>query len=155
MKSTLLLLASVAMLFTPLLSTSQTCEGIPILYEDFNLDTIPPGWTVLNLDTNTLFITSDVKGYTGEWQHYNHFGRKCITNCSRFNDSNAWPDDYVITPQVHLGPSSCLSWLSARAYDSPFFSDEEYEVLISTTGPNVAGLQMNAPLISVTEHEAF
>lgn len=155
MKATQLTLLIAAMLCLSLRSESQSCEGQPILFEDFNLDTIPPGWTVLNLDTNTLYFTSNVKGYTGEWQHYNHFGRKCVTNCSRFNNSAAVPDDYLVTPLVHIGTSSCLSWKSARAYDYPAFSDEEYEILVSTTGANVAGFQMYGPIFSFTEHEAF
>jgi len=148
------LLISVSAIST-LPSDAQTCEGFPILFENFNQDTIPPGWTILNLDTNTLYETSDAKGYTGDWQHYNHFGRKCATNCSRYNDYLDAPDDYLITPQIHLGPSSCLSWKAAKAYDYPAFNDEQYAVLISTTGANEAGFQSNPPLISVTEVSAF
>jgi hypothetical protein len=158
MKSFLTKFAMVVLITTAVFSfksDAQTCEGPPILFEDFNQDSIPPSWTILNMDTNTLYATSDAKGYTGEWQHYNHFGRKCATNCSRFNDMTDSPDDYLITPLVHLGSSSCLSWKAAKAYDSPVFNDEQYEVLISTSGANVAGFQVYPSLIVVIETSAF
>ena len=158
MKSSLTNFAAVLLLCASLYSFrshAQTCEGFPILFENFNQDTIPPGWTILNLDTNTIFFTSDAKGYTGEWQHYNHFGRKCATNCSRYDDMLDTPDDYLVTPQIHLGPSSCLSWKAAKAYDYPVFNDELYSVMVSTTGANASGFQANPPLHTTLETSAF
>jgi hypothetical protein len=94
----------------------QTCQGPTALSANFNDEAIPAGWTVLNLDGNTLYWNMPGKGYTGEWQPYNHYGRQCITSASRYSNSGS-SDDYIITSAITLGSGSvCLSWKSARAY---------------------------------------
>ncbi len=126
---------------------SQTCEGTSLLSENFDNSTIPVTWNILDLDGNTLYWNMPSKGWTGKWQPYYHAGKKCAANTCRFTFA-APADDYLITSAVTLGSGiSCLSWKGASQYS---FSPEMYQVMISTTTPDDAGMQANAPLDIVT-----
>jgi hypothetical protein len=133
---------------------AQSCEGPAIFFEEFNQNSVPAGWTVLGLDTNTLFHSEVDKGFTGEWQSYYHYGAQCMANSAKFADVTASPDDYIITPLIHLGSAPvCLSWKSARALDLPSgnIANEEYDVMISTSGANLSGLQSNPHLAVISD----
>jgi hypothetical protein len=108
---------------------------------------IPGSWTIINADTFTLWPTAIAKGFTGQFQPYNHLGRNCVTNCSRFTNVANSANDYLVTPAITLGSGPiCLSWKASAQH--PAFTDG-YEVRISLTGPTVAGLQANAPLFTI------
>lgn len=128
-------------------SFSQTCEGTALLSENFDNSTIPATWTILDLDGNTLYWNMPSKGWTGQWQPYYRAGKKCAANTCRFT-SSAPADDYLITPAVTLGSAPiCLSWKGASQYS---FAPETYEVRISTTTPDDAGMQANPALDIIT-----
>ena len=154
MKKSLYFTTIIICLLNNYLASAQSCEGPSILSADFNDNAIPAGWTVISLDGNALYWNMEVKGYTGEWQPYNHYGRQCVTSASRYDDYNASSDDYLITPAITLGTAPiCLSWKSSRAYNTTQFSEEHYQVLISTTTPDPEGLNDNPVLLSVTEEQ--
>ena len=126
---------------------SQTCEGVSLLSENFDNSNIPATWNILDLDGNTLYWNMPSKGWTGQWQPYYHMGKKCAANTCRFT-SSAPADDYLITPAITLGTGTiCLSWNGASQYS---FSPETYEVRISTTTPDDAGMQANPALDVIT-----
>jgi hypothetical protein len=128
---------------------AQTCQGPALLSADFNSGSLPSGWTVLSLDGNTVNENLSDKGYTGEWQMYTHYGRQCVTSASGYEDVGA-SNDYLITSAITLGQGPvCLSWKSARAHKTPAYSDELYDVRISTTTPDSAGLHEHPALISI------
>src|SRR5215217_3631169 len=135
---------------------AQTCQGPVLFVESFESDTLPNGWTVFDLDGHQLYYSMVAKGFTGAWQAYNHYGRKCAACCDFFSNSNQAANDYLITPAITLENGiNCLSWKGAKNFDSPPYADEKYDVMISTTEPTVAGLQANPVLISVAEEEEF
>ncbi len=121
---------------------TQTCQGPPILSEDFNAG-IPVSWTILNYDTCTLLFNMPERGYTGAWQSYEHYGRQCVTDADHYI-TNCFSNDYLITPPITIGNlPTCLSWLGSTMYTA---YTENYEVLISTTTPDSIGLKANPPL---------
>jgi hypothetical protein len=141
-KNILLFSFSLSLIF----ANAQTCEGPALLNENFT-NGIPANWTILNLDTCTTMWTLVTKGFTGQFQAFNHYGEKCVANCAQFEYTGT-ANDYLITPAVTLGNGPCcLSWKASSQYT---FYPEAYEVRISTTTPDVAGLMAHAPLYSTT-----
>ena len=123
-------------------SFSQSCEGPTLLDESFESG-IPGTWTILNLDGGIVTASYQLKGYTGQYQPFTHYGRKCVANTSRFT-SLITTDDWLMTPAVTLGPAPvCLSWMAC----SSLIGGEQYEVHISTTTPSVLSMNANAPLL--------
>jgi hypothetical protein len=57
-------------------------------------------------------------------------------------------DDWLVTPQITLGPSSDLSW-ETWAPDAAY--PDGYEVRISTAGPDVAGFMANPALFTIAD----
>jgi hypothetical protein len=108
---------------------SQTCEGMIILNEDFNTGSIPTAWNIFDLDGQSVVWTMATKGYTGQFQPYNHKGEKCIANVSVFNPVGA-ADDYIVTTAVTVpsGPT-CFSWKASSEYS---WAPEEYEIVVSS-----------------------
>ncbi len=136
------IILSLCVLFFFFNAKTQTCQGPTLLNEDFNSG-IPNAWTVLNFDSCQLFFNMPLKGYTGAWQAYEHYGRKGVANADRYT-SNCAANDYLITPQITLGSAPvCLSWLGSTMYTQYI---ESYQILISTTTPDSTGLKANPPL---------
>jgi len=120
---------------------SQTCEGPTLLDESFESG-IPGTWTILNLDIGIVTPSFQLKGYTGQFQPFTHYGRKCVANTSRFTNAIT-TNDWLITPAVTLGSAPvCLSWMACSSLNG----GEQYEVHISTTTPTVLGMNANVPL---------
>jgi thiol-disulfide isomerase/thioredoxin len=141
MKKRILFFASTLLYCTQLFS--QSCEGPALLNETFESG-IPGNWTILNLDAGIVTTSFQMKGYTGQFQSFNHYGRKCVANTSRFT-SAITTDDWLITPAITLGPAPvCLSWMASSTYSG----GEQYQVHISTTTPTVAGMNANATLFT-------
>jgi hypothetical protein len=127
---------------------SQTCQGPPILNENFDAG-IPGNWTILNFDSCTMFFNMPLKGYTGAWQAYEHYGRKGIADCGRFT-TNCTSNDYLITPQITLGSAPvCLSWKGSSMYLGFI---ENYEIRISTTTPDSIGMKAH-PALAVINND--
>jgi hypothetical protein len=127
-------------------ANAQTCQGPPIFYENFNSG-IPSSWTIFNYDTCTLLFNMPVRGYTGAWQTYEHYDRRCAADADHFVHTCA-SNDYLITPAITLGASPvCLSWLGSTLYTA---YTETYNVLISTTIPDTIGFKANPPLAVVS-----
>lgn len=140
------LLFSLSFLLSLFTAQAQVCGGPALIDEKFD-NGIPGSWTILNLDGNTLYWNMPSKGYTGAWQSFQHNGRKCIANTSRFTPSGG-ADDYLISPQITLGGSPiCLSW-KGSTYNSQF--TENYEIRISTTTPDAAGMLANPSLAVIS-----
>jgi hypothetical protein len=116
-------------LFLGLTVNSQTCEGLMLLNEDFNTASIPSAWTIFDLDGNTVASSMITKGYTGQFQPYNHNGEKCIANISVFS-SPAAADDYIVTTAINVtaGPT-CFSWKASSEYG---WALEQYDIVISS-----------------------
>jgi hypothetical protein len=123
---------------------AQPCEGPPFLKEDFT-NGIPNNWTVISNDNCQLIPSLIARGYTGTLQAFTHQGQLCVANASSYT-SSCQTNDWLITPQLTLGTGPgplCLSWKASSMY--PFYA-EEYEVRISTAGPNVNDMMVNPPL---------
>src|SRR5687767_3458910 len=94
---------------------SQPCEGPPALSEQFE-NGLPSGWTVLDLDGNTVYWSLAARGYTGAFQSFSFHGHKCVANVSRFS-SPSTANDWLISPQITVGTApACLSWQAASMY---------------------------------------
>jgi hypothetical protein len=119
-----------------------------LLDEGFELGAFRPGWSVIDVDGNTpnaaVSFVTDAFVVTDEFEVGSNFGAY----------STSWympagtADDWLVTPQVVLGPASELSW-EAWAPD-PIFPDG-YEVRISTGMPTVVGFMANPPLFTVAD----
>ena len=144
--------------FLPVISRvhGQSCEGVPLINENFDNGTIPGNWTILDLDGNTLSANSIARGWTGAWIPRNHYGRQCVGNLSHFVPAGA-ANDFLITPPVTLGSAPvCLSWKGSTMFST---YTETYEIRISTTTPDATGMSaypslavINNDLPGWTEH---
>jgi hypothetical protein len=119
-----------------------------LLDEDFELGTFRPGWSVIDVDgqtpDNSVSFVTDAYVVTDVAEPGVNFGAY----------STSWyvpagqADDWLITPQIMLGPASFLSW-EAWAPD-PVFPDG-YEVRVSTGMPTVVGFMANPALFTIAD----
>ena len=103
-------------------------------FEDFEAGTTPTGWVVLDEDgdsyswDNSAVDDFGFDAYSGDY---------CMTSASYINAVGALtPDNWLISPAIQIGGSSVLSFM-IDAQD-PNYADEQYYVLVSTTGTAVA-----------------
>jgi hypothetical protein len=133
---------------------SQVFGGPEVFNENFNSG-IPAGWTIIDVDGNTQIPFCANQGYTGQWQYFHHPGKNCVA----VGTTGGTPNDYLISPAITLAAGQyVLSW---RACSSSEFTFQDYEMRISTTTPDVAGMLANPPVAVVTsenflwtEHQA-
>lgn len=133
------------------------CGGDVIFEEGFNGNDIPPGWTVLDLDSLTprAEIAAPPVSASPGWQShvdFMEFRNRLVISPSWYTDSTKASDDWLISPLITLGSNTCLSW---KAYSQDPFFTESYEVRISTGTPTVdsAGFLALPPLLAIAEED--
>lgn len=119
-----------------------------LLDESFELGVLRPGWTVIDVDglmpANPVSFVTDAFVVTDELEPGMNLGAYSTS----WYDPPAQADDWLVTPQLVLGPASVLSW-EAWAPD-PSYPDG-YEVRISTGLPVVADFLANQPVLVIAE----
>jgi hypothetical protein len=113
-----------------------------LLDESFELGVLPPGWTVI--DPQVAFV-SEAWVVTDEFEPGMNFGAYSTSWYTPLGQA----DDWLITPQIMLGPASTLSW-EAWAPDASY--PDGYQVRISTGMPTVVDFMANASLFTIA-HE--
>ncbi len=103
-----------------------------LLNENFTTG-IPSTWSVIDVDNNTVGLNQ----FTDAWIGYTSIFDTCAASTSYYLDSNgdedteAYSEDYLITPQVSLlSFGNILTW-DAKSLDGSY--PDGYLVLISTT----------------------
>ncbi|MCH9686496.1 MAG: choice-of-anchor J domain-containing protein [Deltaproteobacteria bacterium] len=117
-----------------------------VLNEDFGSGSFRPGWTRINVDglmPAAQTIQIDDAWVVGEFVTV---GNPAATSTSFYDMAGVPADDWLISPQVSLGPASILSWVAAS---SDAANPDGYEVYISTTGPTIAEFTANAPIFTI------
>jgi hypothetical protein len=116
-----------------------------LLDEDFEQGTFRPGWMVVDVDGNVpdpnVEFVSDAWVVTDEFEGTN-FGAYSTSWYAPLGQS----DDWLITPQITLGPGSVLMW-EGWAPD-PSYPDG-YEVYVSPMGATVADFLMETPVFTI------
>ncbi len=117
-----------------------------VLNEDFEWGALRPGWTVIDVDGNTPDPMVDF--VTDAFVVVDRF--ELGMNYAAYSTSWYVPagqaNDWLVSPQITLGPASSLSWLASAP--DPMFPDG-YEVRISTAGATVADFLANPVLLDV------
>jgi Cleaved Adhesin Domain len=119
-----------------------------VLDEDFEIGALRPGWSVLDVDGNVpdamVSFVSDAFVVLDQFEPAMNFGAYSTSWYAPPDQS----DDWLITPQLTLGPASVLSW-DAWSPD-PMYPDG-YEVRISIAGPTVMEFTANAALFTIAD----
>lgn len=127
------------------------CGGQEVFEQDFQADTLPDSWLVLDEDG---FVPRTVIQHLtplGGWQLVTDFKdtdslNKVLASPSWYNDDNSPSDDFLVLEQVTLPSNPCLSWY---AYSQDQLFPESYEIRISTTTPDAAGFLANPAVITI------
>lgn len=116
------------------ISDGVPCGDAPVFVEgaeSFEGDELPECWQIVDADGddfNWNLISELAPSFHGDY---------AIRSESYSNDSGVLtPDNYLITPQLDLGTGDSLYYV-IRAID-PNFAAENYTVLVSTTGTEIA-----------------
>ncbi len=139
---------SAALMALGLSGFSQT-----IFSEDFNGTSPLTNWTLINVDAKTP--AANVNYVTDAWVIREDFdtvgvGDNVAVSTSWYTPAGA-ADDYLVSPSIILGSGSFLQY-DAKAQDATF--PDGYELRISTTTPDVAGLLANPALFTITSENA-
>jgi len=117
-----------------------------LLDENFELGALRPGWSVIDVDGNVP--DANVSFVDQAWVVVDEF--EAGANFGAYSTSWYAPagmsDDWLVTPQLNLGPASVLSW-EGWAPDAAF--PDGYEVRVSTTTPDVAGFTANPAVFTI------
>jgi len=117
-----------------------------LLDESFELGVLRPGWMVIDVDGNVpameVSFVSDAWVVTDEFEPGVNHGAYSTS----WYAPAAQADDWLVTPQIMLGPASTLSW-EAWAPDVTFA--DGYEVRVSTDMPTVMSFLANPPLFTI------
>ena len=123
----------------------------PILVDHFEAGS-NVAWTVIDVDGRTPDDAVDFM--TGAWvvaaDGVNATPANRVAVSTSYYSPTGAADDWLISPAITLDAHSVLSW---RAYAPDSDYRDGYEVRISTTTPNVAGLTANAALLSVSQEQ--
>jgi hypothetical protein len=121
------------------------------LFEDFQGGTIPPGWTLIDVDGRIPSFAVDFVDDAWVAILVDPDTNNFVATSTSWYAPPGQADDWLISPAVSLGDLSVLSW-RARAPD-PEFADG-YEVYISTTTADVAGCSGNPAVFSIAAEES-
>lgn len=127
------------------------CGGQEVFEQDFQADTLPDSWLVLDEDGFTPRTVIQNLTPVGGWQLVTDFKDEdslnmVVASPSWYNDDLAPSDDYLVLEQVTLPSNPCLSWY---AYSQDQLFPESYEIRISTTTPDAAGFLANPAVITI------
>lgn len=127
------------------------CGGQEVLEQDFQADTLPDNWLILDEDGFVPRTVIQNLTPTGGWQLVTDFKdadslNQVLASPSWYNDDNSPSDDYLILEQITLPSNPCLSWY---AYSQDQLFPESYEIRISTTTPDAAGFLANSAVITI------
>lgn len=129
------------LLFLPFMADAQ------VFFEDFN-GGFPLGWKTI--DNDGLTPAGAVSYVSNAWVVIEDTDTTGVGDSMAVSTSWYTPagisDDYMITPILTLNASAVLTF-DVRAPDAAFL--DGYEVMVSTTTPDVAGFTANPPLKSV------
>jgi hypothetical protein len=143
------------------LAISSQLNAQVLLEEDFNQGW-PAGWTSFDGDGGTYDANNAWFDGTGSWNILEDFDSTAVVDSIAASSSWYTPvgtaDDWIITPQITLGAYGNYLTYESKSQD-PSYPDG-YELMISTTTPDTAGFNANAPLFSTasdnpawTEHQ--
>ena len=137
-----------SLFFLSFMLVSLSSQAQTIFSEDFNGANPFNNWTLI--DNDTLTPDANVAYVTDAWVVREDFDTTGVGDSVAVSTSWYSPagtaDDYMITPMIITTANPILEF-DAKAQD-PAFPDG-YEVRISTTTPDIAGLLANPPLFSV------
>ncbi len=125
-----------------------------IFSENFNNSANILNWTLIDQDGNTP--QANYAFFTDAWIPFADpdsavIGDTCVASTSWYTPAGT-ADDYLISPSIIL-PANAVLQFDAQASDAMF--PDGYEVLISTTTADVAGLNANPVLFSTAAENAF
>lgn len=125
-----------------------------IFSEDFNNSANIQNWTLIDQDGNTP--QPNYAFFTDAWIPFADpdsavIGDTCVASTSWYSPAGT-ADDYLISPSIIL-PANAVLQFDAQASDASF--PDGYEVLISTTTADIAGLNANPVLFSTAGENAF
>lgn len=112
-----------------------TAKSQALLQEGFEGEDVPAGWTLIDNDGDgaNWYVLNDSQSQSGGF--VNHSGAGHITSAS-WASSPLTPDNWLITPALNLtGPAVLSFWVAGQ---DPSYASENFSVLLSTTGTNVA-----------------
>lgn len=123
----------------------------PILVDHFEAGS-SVAWTII--DADGLTPDDAVDFMTGAWvvaaDGVNPTPANRVAVSTSYYSPTGAADDWLISPAITLDAHSVLSW---RAYAPDSDYRDGYQVRISTTTPDVAGLTANASLLSVSQEQ--
>lgn len=118
-------------------------QGATTFADDFQTGDFSAGWTTVDVDGLTPDMNVDF--VTEAWVPFEIFaaGEFVATATSWYVPAGA-SDDWLISPQINLGPNTRLYWESSSV--NPGFPDS-LEVRISTATPMIPDFEANMPLL--------
>jgi len=106
---------------------------VTFLYEQFESNTLPTGWTIVDADGDSYNwdVSTPYTVFTC------HSGVGCIASASYVNNVGALtPDNWLITPQVTISANDTLAfWVAGQ---DASYAAENFGVYVSTTGTNTS-----------------
>jgi hypothetical protein len=119
-----------------------------LLDEDFEQAALRPGWSVIDVDGNvpdaSVAFVTDAFVVDDELEPGANFGAYSTS----WYAPAAQADDWLVTPQVMLGPASDLSW---RAWAPDPSYPDGYEVRVSTGMPTVPDFLANPAIFTIAD----
>lgn len=134
--------------------TALSSNAQVVFSENFNSSTSIQNWTLIDQDGNTP--QANYAFFTDAWISFpdpdsSAIGDTCVASTSWYTPAGT-ADDYLISPSIIL-PANAVLQFDAQASDASF--PDGYEVLISTTSADLAGLNANPVLLSIPAENAF
>ncbi|MEX1366537.1 MAG: choice-of-anchor J domain-containing protein [Nannocystaceae bacterium] len=121
-----------------------------LLFDDFQTGDFSMGWTLNDVDGNTSFADPSVDYVTDAWVVSDFIDGGAGSNLSAHSTSYYSPaaasDDWLISPQIMLGPNTRVYWYS-QSFSGAF--PDGFELRISTAGTAVADFEANPELFSL------
>ena len=119
-----------------------------VLDEDFEQAAFRPGWTLIDVDGNTPAEATEF--VTDAWVVSDTSASNYAAYSTSWYAPAGQSDDWMVTPQITLGPASVLSWVAVAT--DPGYRDGS-EVYVSTMGATVMAFMASPPVFAVDEEE--
>ncbi len=122
-----------------------------ILFSEFFDSGIPADWQVSDLDGQTSFLS---EFSSGSWISYDNdfnpnVGDSVVASSSWYTPAGT-SNDWLVSPRITLTEENVLRWVASSS--SSVYPDG-YEVMISTTTPDISSFYANPPLFSIEEEQ--